>query len=240
MTSPVQVLHGDCLDLMKALPDASVDMVLADLPYGMTACKWDSVIPLEPLWTQYERVIKPKGAIVLTAAQPFTSALVMSRPKLYRHAWVWNKKKATGHLRAKLQPLRLTEDVLVFSKSAPPYFPQMVEGEPYRARPGKDRGGVYNTRNEKREHNPGLRYPKTLLEFAFVQKPQHPTQKPTALFEYLIKTYTQPGDLVLDNVAGSGTTGVAALRTGRRAVLMEQDEKYIEVIRQRLAKETET
>ena len=229
------IVHlGDCLEVMKTLESGSIDMILCDLPYGTTACKWDQVIPFAPLWEQYERLIKPNGAIVLTAAQPFTSALVMSNPRFYKYAWVWNKRKATGYLQAKLQPMRLTEDVLVFCKDTPPYYPQYTQGDPYKPRGGRAKEGVYNLPGSERAGSDGRRYPKNLLEIAFEKRPQHPTQKPVALFEYLIRTYTLPGETVLDNAAGSGTTGVAAIQCGRKAILIEQDAAYHAIAQRRV------
>lgn len=236
-----EVLQGDCLELMKDIPDGSVDMILADLPYGTTACKWDTIIPFEPLWEQYKRIIKPNGAIVLTASQPFTSALVMSNPKMFKYDWVWQKPKGTGHLNAKHQPMRDKEDILVFCKKTSVYNAQKTEGEPYKDKAGKDHAAStsltdsYGKYTNYREVNTGFRYPKQVLQFGVVERGTvHPTQKPVALFEYLIKTYTNEGDLVLDNVAGSGTTGVACQNLNRNFILMEQEPEYVEIIKQRL------
>lgn len=244
------VMHGDCLELMKDIPDGSVDMILCDLPYGTTACKWDTIIPFEPLWEQYNRIIKDNGAIVLTASQPFTSALVMSNTKGYKHSWVWNKVTARGHLVAKYRPMQQTEDVLVFTKNGKKvnYHPIMIN------RP-KDKIEVRKTREYGRTDIMGGNkqklkekiynqwYPKNIINISNASSSKislHPTQKPVALFEYLIKTYTNEGDTVLDNCAGSGTTGIAALNTNRNYILMEQEQEYIDVINKRIAEHTQT
>lgn len=230
-----KIILGDCLEVMKDIPDKSVDMILCDLPYGTTACKWDSIIPFEPLWEQYERVIKDNGAIVLTAAQPFTSALVMSNLKLFKYDWVWKKPKGTGHLNAKKQPMRDKEDILVFYKRQPTYNPQMVKGEPYQSKSGKSQYEGYGKDKRMGNNNNGLRYPKQVIEFGVVERNTvHPTQKLVALFEYLIKTYTNEGDIVLDNCVGSGTTAIAAHNTGRFFIGIEKEPKYVEIAQKRL------
>jgi DNA modification methylase len=236
------VIKGDCLELMKEIPDGSVDMILCDLPYGTTACKWDTVIPFEPLWEQYKRVIKENGAVVLTASQPFTSALVMSNIAMFKYDWVWRKPKGTGHLNAKKQPMRDKEDVLVFYEKQCTYNPQMGKGKPFKDKAGKDHFGTdsmtdcYNRYTNHREDNEGTRYPKQVLEFGVVERGNlHPTQKPVALFEYLIRTYTNGGETVLDNCAGSGTTGIACINTNRKFILMEKDDGYYEKAKQRIA-----
>lgn len=234
----IELFQGDCLELMKQIPDGSVDLVLCDLPYGTTQNNWDSVIPFEPLWAQYWRVLKKNGAVVLTAAQPFTSALVMSQPKAFKYQWVWDKvNRPTGHLNAKKQPLRQTEDVLVFYRSQPIYNPQMTEGEPYVAT-GSKKSGNYGAQKTTTTTCDGKRYPRNLLVIPADERGTvgriHPTQKPVALMEYLIKTYTNPGDTVLDNCMGSGTTGVACMNTGRKFIGMEQDAKYFEIAQKRI------
>ena len=234
----LKIMQGDCLELMKDIPDGSVDMILADLPYGTTACKWDTIIPFEPLWEQYERIIKDNGAIVLTASQPFSSFLITSNIKMFKYCWVWDKKKGGNIFNAKYQPMKVHEDVCVFSKSSALYNPQMVEREkPKRSKnygTGEAFGG--NRTPEETVRTYTHTYPKSILEFSnAVQKGKvHPTQKPVALFEYLIKTYTNEGDLVLDNVAGSGTTGVACQNLNRKYILIEKEEEYINVIKDRL------
>lgn len=224
---------GDCLDRMAEIPDGSVDMILCDLPYGTTQNKWDSVVPFEPLWANYWRVAKPNAAIVLTAAQPFTSALVMSQVDRFKYGWVWRKSRATGVLNAKKQPLRQHEDVTVFYRSQPIYNPQGLEdcdvqnatGQTRRANGDDSYGSVTETETGTyRQTKTG--YPRSVIEFDSVHKPVHRTQKPVALFEYLIRTYTDEGMLVLDNCAGSGTTAIAAERTGRRWLCIEREPSY--------------
>jgi site-specific DNA-methyltransferase (adenine-specific) len=226
-------LHGDCLELMRSLSDGSVDMVLCDLPYGTTQNKWDSVIPFAGLWEQYWRVCKPNAAIVLTAAQPFTSALVMSQVQYFKYDWTWKKPKGTGHLNAKKMPMRDKEDILVFCRGTTPYNPQFGHGDPYKNKAGKNpETGLtdnYGSFGNHRDGSDGKRYPKQVLEMGVVERGTvHPTQKPVALFEYLIRTYTNPGDLVLDNTAGSGTTAIAAENAGRKWICMERDPTYYE------------
>lgn len=239
------VFNGDCLDLMKQIPDGSVDMVLCDLPYGTTACKWDSVIPFEPLWREYRRVCR--GAVVLTAAQPFTSAVVMSATADFWHSWTWIKPRATGFQNAKKQPLRATEDVLVFRRSV--YNPQGVVRVDKVCTNSKSAGGesvrtdVALSSGRGRLRTPGApyvqeftNYPRNILEFGLDEKEKvHPTQKPVALMEYLIRTYTNEGETVLDNCMGSGTTGVACINTGRKFIGIEKDEKYFQTARDRIA-----
>lgn len=233
-----RVHGGDCLELMAALPDASIDMVCADLPYGTTRNRWDSVIDLGELWRQYRRIVKPDGAIVLTAAQPFTAVLTTSNLEDFRYEWIWQKTIGSGQLNIKRQPLRMHESVLVFYRRLPTYHPQMTEGVPYRAR---RRASAWNDRgySDQRDHetvNEGVRYPTTVLRIANPRiRDGHPTQKPVQLFEYLIRTYTDPGEVVLDNVIGSGTTAVAAVRSGRHFIGMERDAEWLERSRQRAA-----
>lgn len=224
--------QGDCLELMRDIPDGSVDMVLCDLPYGTTQNKWDSVIPFDALWAQYKRICR--GAVVLTGAQPFTSALVMSNPKWFKYQWVWDKSQVTGFLNAKKQPLRRHEDVLVFYKTQPKYNPQFTQGTPYSI--SRSHGtGNYGSQKKNSTESDGRRYPTSLLSIPQVRaEGGHPTQKPVALMEYLIRTYTDEGDTVLDNCMGSGTTGVACANTGRHFIGMEMDADYFEIARQRI------
>ena len=224
-------LIGDTFEGIATLPDQSVDMVLADLPYGTTRCAWDTVLPLEPLWREYWRVCR--GPVVLTASQPFTSALVMSQSRRFRYSWVWDKALPVGHLNAKRQPLRVVEDVLVFYATAGCYHPQKTSGHKRkvaRSKYEKTRDGSHVYGQEKRDttYDSDERYPTNLIRFSNGDQTRkiHPTQKPVALFEYLIRTYTNPGDTVLDNTAGSGTTAVAAERSGRRWVCIERDVDY--------------
>jgi len=234
-------LLGDCLELMKDIPDKSIDMILCDLPYGTTACKWDNIIPFEPLWEQYKRVIKDNGAIVLTANQPFTSALVMSNPKMFKYDWTWKKSKVTGVLNAKRQPLRTKEDVLVFYSKQCIYNPQgLVDclketgtGVSVNGKQGNATGKITQTKTGTyTQVKTG--YPRNVIDIKSEGKTQHPTQKPVALFEYLIKTYTYEGQVVLDNCAGSGTAAIACLNTGRNYICMEQDKEYFEIATQRI------
>ena len=236
LVSKPLLLHGDCLQLMFDIPTNSVDMVCCDMPYGTTACKWDTVLPLDVLWHHYGRVVKENGAIVLFAAQPFTSALVMSQPHLFKYDWTWRKPKGTGHLNAKKQPMRDKEDICVFYKIQPTYCPQLSIGEPFGKKTGsKQQSGVTGKHGEYRATNSGTRYPKQVLEFGVVERDTlHPTQKPVALIEYLIKTYTNEGDTVLDNCMGSGTTGVACKNLGRNFIGIEKDDKYFELASKRI------
>ena len=235
----VKLLHGDCLELMKDIPDKSVEMILCDLPYGTTACKWDEIIPFEPLWEQYERVIKDNGAIVLTASQPFTSTLIMSNIKLFRYTWVWEKSKATGFLNAKKRPLVAHEDITVFSKKPTTYNPQFSTKEPYNKGIRKEQtdDDVYGKFERVEVKSDGKRYPRSVVYFKTAESEGavlHKTQKPLKLFEYLIKTYTNEGDLVLDNCMGSGSTGVACLNTNRNFIGIELDDKYFEIAKKRI------
>jgi len=227
--------QGDCLVEMDKIEDKSVDMILCDLPYGTTACKWDSVIPFEPLWKQYERIIKDNGAIVLTASQPFTTILTSSNIKLFRYELIWQKDKASGFLNANKMPLKAHENVLVFYKKLPTYNPQKTIGGLQRKRtrkkPTHEVLGKTGVNDKHVIWQDNTRYPISVLEFDVdtINHSLHPTQKPVALMEYLIKTYTNEGDTVLDNCMGSGTTGVACKKTGRHFIGIEKDEKYFEI-----------
>lgn len=235
----VTLLLGDCLEQMKMLADGSVDMVLCDLPYGTTACKWDSVIPFEPLWAEYRRVIKPNAAIVLTADFPFTASLIMSNPSEFRYRWVWDKvNRITGHMDANRRPLRVVEDVLVFGSVMPSYYPQMWQGEPYKAiNGGKDATKRVHNR-AVRDCPDGMRFPQNIIRIKADARGSegrvHPTQKPVALMEYLIRTYTNLGDVVMDNTMGSGTTGVACVNTGRSFIGIERDPGYYDIACKRI------
>lgn len=225
-----KILLGDCLKLMPLLEDNSIDLILADLPYAVSQNSWDTIIPFDKLWEQYERVIKPNGAIILTATQPFTSMLVMSNLKMFKYEWVWSKTIGSGQLNAKKQPLRTHESVLVFYKKPPTYNPQLSEGTPYHAkRKAEFAGSGYGQQAPSETKNEGTRLPKSILPISNPRiKGGHPTQKPVELMEYLIKTYTNAGETVLDNVVGSGTTAVAALNTGRHFIAMEADPVFYE------------
>lgn len=227
---PYDLMLGDCLELMPSIPSGSVDMVLCDLPYGTTQNKWDSVLPLERLWREYWRVCKPNAAIVLNAAQPFTSAVVISQLAQFRYSWVWKKSKPTGHLNAKKQPMRNTEDVLVFYRTQPVYKPQGTR--PTDVMVSRTNRGNYGECS-KTTLQTVTGYPNSLLEFA-TENGVHPTQKPVSLMEYLIHTYTNEGDTVLDNTMGSGTTGVACVNTGRKFIGMEQDHAYFAIAQERI------
>lgn len=231
---------GDCLEVMRDIPDGSVDMVLTDPPYGTTKCKWDSVIPFEPMWEQLKRVTKKNGAIVMTASQPFTSALVMSNVGMFKYDWAWRKPKGTGHLNAKKMPMRDKEDILVFYSKPCTYNPQFTTGTPYKNKAGDPSKATsmtdsYDGYTNYRNDNEGKRYPKQVLEFPVVERGTvHPTQKPVALMEYLIKTYTNEGETVLDFTMGSGTTGVAAKRLNRKFIGIELDPDYFQIAKDRI------
>ena len=224
-----RMILGNCLDVMADIPDASIDMVLCDLPYGTTQNKWDAIIPFEPLWAHYWRVAKPNAAIVLTAQPPFDKLLGASQIRYLKYEWIWEKSKATGHLNAKKQPMKAHENVLVFYREQCPYFPQKTAGKPYVGKGGKSPNSNSNYGNfeaTREGSEDGSRYPRSVVYFSHVAQPLHPTQKPVALFEYLIRTYTNEGDTVLDNCSGSGTTAIAAINSGRRFVCIEQDVEY--------------
>lgn len=238
MNDNYRLMIGDCLERMKEIPDGSVDMVLTDPPYGTTACKWDAVIEFTPMWDNVRRVLKPNGAAVFTASQPFTSAMVMSNVREFRYSLVWSKSKATGFLNAKRQPLRAHEDINVFYRQMGTYNPQMSAGEPYDKGLRKKQKGddIYGDFDQVRVVSSGQRYPRTVLYFVTAEREgsYHPTQKPVALMEYLISTYTNEGETVLDFTMGSGTTGVACANTGRKFIGIERDEAYFEIARKRI------
>jgi len=226
-----QLFRGDCLEIMKQLPDASVDMVLCDLPYGTTQNKWDSVIPLEPLWQAYRRIVKKEGAIVLTSQGVFTAKLILSNESDFKYKMVWVKSKPTNFLNAKKQPLRKYEDICVFYQKQPTYHPQMSDGKPYDKGVRKDQftGSYGNFSPAHVESKTGQRYPTDVLYFKTPESEEehtvwHPTQKPVELGRYLVRTFTNPGDVVLDNTCGSGSFLVAALREGRNFIGIEKDE----------------
>ena len=231
---------GDCLERMKEIPDGSVDMILTDPPYGTTACKWDSVIPFEPMWSELKRIIKPNGAIVLTASQPFTSALVMSNVDNFKYALVWDKVKSSQPHLSKIQPMKRHEDILIFGGGKVNYYPQKV----LKDKPRKAYGSKMTNTND---HKLGLKplqpylithsYPTTILPFSNADNTNrvHPTQKPVALMEYLIKTYTNENETVLDFTMGSGTTGVACKNLNRKFIGIEKDETYFKIAQDRIA-----
>ena len=232
MQSKITLMQGDCLERMKEIESGAVDMILTDPPYGTTACKWDSIIPLEPMWEQLKRVIKHNGAIVMTASQPFTSILGASNVKDLRYSWVWEKTAATGHLNAKRMPMKNAEDVLVFYKKQPEYKPQGLIDCSKVVRRGNN-GGCYGD-SGKENLQTKTNYPRTIQKFKSASKTVHPTQKPVALMEYLIKTYTNEGETVLDFTMGSGTTGVAAKNLNRDFIGIELDEGYFDIAKDRI------
>lgn len=235
--SKIELMQGDCLELMKNISDKSIDMILCDLPYGTIQCKWDTIIPFQSLWDTYKRIIKDDGAICLFAQEPFATELRYSNLKMYKYDWIWQKPQGTNFLNCKNQPLKNYEIICVFGKKKLLYNPQMAEGKPYVSRNGNV-GEVYG---EKKiiTHNKGTRYPTSIQKFNGVSNIQrfHPTQKPVALCEYLIKTYTNEGDTVLDNCMGSGTTGVACVHTNRDFIGMELDEHYYNIAKERIENE---
>lgn len=257
MQKEKEIYLGDCLELMQQIPDGSVDMVLCDLPYGTTRLKWDSVIDLEILFKQYERLIKPKGAIVLFGNQPFTSKLIMTRLELYKYSWIWVKPFPTGFLNSNYRPMLSFEDILVFSKSGAGagskennmnYYPQgLIEVNKKKNNKKGTRGqhihdtancGAQNILNSEKEYQQKFTgYPNNILECDRDEPQLHPTQKPIALFEYLIKTYTNEGETVLDNCAGSFTTAIAAMRTNRKYICIEKEEKYFNIGKERIENE---
>ena len=247
----MSLLHGDCLELMSNIPDSSVDMVLADPPYGTTACKWDSIIALEPMWEHLKRVIKPNGAIVMTASQPFTTTLIASNMKMFKYCWVWDKVRGSNFFAAKFQPLNNTEDVIVFSKGGcnngaknpVSYNPLGVSACNIETKNSKSVGGKIGDAHKTAMVRGGdytqtaTGYPTKILRFVRDSNCHHPTQKPVALMEYLIKTYTNAGETVLDFTMGSGTTGVACVRTDRNFIGIELDKGYFDTAKKRISEE---
>lgn len=242
--SKIELFQGDCLEIMKNIPDKSVDMILCDLPYGTTQCKWDTIIPFEPLWKQYHRVIKDNGAIVLFGSEPFSSSLRMSNIKNYKYDWFWRKPKGTGFLNAKKQPLRDIETISVFYKKQCTYNPQFSIGQPYTSskvgkikerKQGSTAYGDFMNDPKYINDNDGFRYPKQLIEFGIVERGGvHPTQKPVELLEWLIKSYTNENETVLDNCMGSGSTGVACKNLNRNFIGIELDENYFNIAKERI------
>ena len=222
-----QLMFGDCLERMKEIPDGSIDMILCDLPYGTTACKWDIIIPFDKLWEQYKRIIKDNGAIVLFGSEPFSSKLRMSNLKMYKYDWIYVKSQAQNFLNAKKQPLRNNETISVFYKKQCTYNPQMRKGKPYKCTSGRSSKSISNDENITNgghlTQNYGTRYPLSVMNKFNIETGLHPTQKPVALLEYLINTYSNGGELILDNCMGSGSTGVAAVNTDRKFIGIERD-----------------
>ena len=233
----MRLLLGDCLEEMNSIDDGSVDLLLTDLPYSLTACKWDSVIDPVELWEHYYRVCKINAAMVFTASQPFTTTLASSNIKDFRYELIWEKPQGTNPMNAKVMPLKSHENILVFYRKRPTYNPQMTQGTPYGGFSSDTAkiGEVYGSAKSKHRDNPeGTRYPKTVLRFAQERGGLHPTQKPVPLFEYLVRTYTNLGETVLDCCMGSGTTGVAAYNTGRNFIGVEKDPTYFETAKKRI------
>jgi len=227
-----KIICGDCITVMRDMPENSIDMILCDLPYGTTQCSWDTIIPFEPLWESYERIIKHNGAIVLTASQPFTAKLGMSNIEWLKYSWIWRKATATGHLNAHIMPMKNHEDILVFAAKTPAYNPQGLVKYGQLQKRGNNGSCYGESRSENWQEY--TNYPRTVLEFSGVSKRCHPTQKPVTLFEYLIKTYTNEDEVVLDNCIGSGTTAVAAIRTGRHYIGIDISPEYCEIARERI------
>ena len=226
------LFQGDCLDIMPLIPDKSVQLILADLPYGTTACKWDSIIDLDLLWKQYKRIMTDNGAIVLTASQPFTTKLISSNYEMFRYEWVWEKTLFSNFALVKKQPAKLHENILVFYKKQPIYNPQMQEGKPYTDKPRKRTMGVINDAigTKKAIDNKGERYPSSVQKFSNGNnKTEHPTQKPLELMKYLIYTYSNENDMVLDNTMGSGTTCLASKELNRKFIGIEREANYYEI-----------
>lgn len=248
------IILGDCLEAMKDIPDGSVDAIITDLPYGTTACKWDSVIPFEPLWEQYRRMIKPTGAIVLFSQQPFTSALIMSNIEMWKYNWIWQKDNGSNFLNAHHQPLKITEDICVFGLAATTeskkgiylnYNPQMRQGyKPYKCVSGAQREDTAMVRGVCKAQDGGTltisdgsRFPINLIQFNRDKERLHPTQKPVELIQYLIRTYTNEGDTVLDSCCGSGTTAIAAIKEKRNWICIEKSEEYFNIAKKRIENE---
>ena len=232
------LMHGDCLERMREIESGTVDMILCDLPYGTTYCSWDTVISFEPLWAEYERVVKPNGVIALFSAQPFTAVLACSNLKLFRYEWIWEKPNATGFLNAKKQPLRAHESILIFYKFQPTYNAQKTFGHERKTAKKKVIGSEhYGKQLSVKDYDSTERYPRSVQVFSSDKQKQalHPTQKPVSLCEYFIRTYTNVSETVLDNTMGSGTTGVACVNTGRGFIGIEKEEKYFNVALERIA-----
>lgn len=234
------IANGDCLEVMKTIPDKSIDMILCDLPYGTTACKWDVIIPFEPLWEQYNRIIKNNGAIVLFGSEPFSSLLVCSNLKMFKYEWIYEKTQPSGHLNAKRMPMKYHENILVFYKKQPTYNPIKTTGHKRKQSKGQivnELGKGCYGKQTGANYDSTERYPKSVQIFSnglMKQKSLHPTQKPVELLEYLIKTYTLENETVLDNCMGSGSTCVACINTNRKFIGIEKDKNYFEIARKRI------
>ena len=235
----IQLMQGDCLELMREIPDNSIDMVLCDLPYGITACKWDEVIPLDKLWDSYKRIVKPNGAIVLTSSQPFTTMLINSGLKQFKYEWIWEKSRSTGFLQSKFMPMKSHENICVFCFEGTPTFnPQKTKGHnPTNSAKGYGHSSTFGDSKE-RDYQGGdtERNPKTVLRFKS-ERGLHPTQKPVELMKYLIDTYSNPGETILDNCFGSATTAIACIKSGRKFIGIEKDKEYFLLGQDRINKE---
>lgn len=232
----IKLYNGDCLELMKIIPDKSIDMILCDLPYGTTRNKWDSIIPLDKLWKQYKRIIKENGAIILFSQMPFTAELVESNIKDFKYEWIWEKEQGTGHLNAKKMPLKIHENILVFYKKLPLYNPQWEYGKPYKATYSTHSSNYGKQKDNITTISDGRRYPKDIIKVKkkSTDKHLHPTQKPVDLLKYLIRTYTNEEEIVLDNCMGSGSTGVACKELNRNFIGIELDKKYFNIAKERI------
>lgn len=230
----IDLRQGDCLEVMKSLPTGSVDLVLTDPPYGTTACKWDSIIPLEPMWAELKRVIKPNGAIVIFGSEPFSSTLRVSNPKWYSYDWKWEKTKPVGHLNANRKPMNKYEDIIIFSGKQPTYNPQGLTAITPKSISRSNKGGIYGKQAGTGSVQRFTGYPSNIIKFKSQNGELHPTQKPVALLEYLIKTYSNESDTVLDFTCGSGSTGVAAINTNRKFIGIELDKDYFAIAEQRI------
>jgi len=234
----IKLMQGDCLELMKEIEGGSVDMILTDPPYGTTACKWDSIIPLEPMWEHLKRIIKPNGAIVMMASQPFTTTLISSNMKMFKYCWVWEKEKAGNFQLAKKRPMKKTEEICVFYKKQPVYNPQGLVACNKTIKNNRTKNGSMGHLQSTQHRNEYIQkftnYPTEIIKFKN-EKGLHESQKPVALMEYLIRTYTNPGELVLDFAMGSGTTGVACVKTGRNFIGIELDEQYFKIAQERIS-----
>ncbi len=246
--SNIQLINADCLELLHTIPTGSVDMILNDLPYGTISCKWDNIIPFEPMWKELERVIKPNGAMVFFASQPFTSALVMSNPKLFRYSWIWNKNKGTGHLNAKRMPMKYHEDILVFSKKPSVYYPQITtDHKPMNTATNKQNNINGSHGSVKTEGGKTTRQPRSVLDFKVVNNDGtsddgrfHPSQKPLDMLEYIIKTYTKETETVLDITFGSGSTALACSNINRNFIGFEKEREYFEIAYNRIYNKKKT
>ena len=240
----IELLHGDCLEVMKDIPDKSLDMILCDLPYGTTACKWDSIIPFDKLWEQYNRIIKNNGAIVLFADNPFASKLINSNIKMFKYEWIWVKEQGKNFQLAKRQPLKKSEYICVFYKCQPLYNPQgLIKLEKPIVKSNKGKGGRLGHVSSEKKRDTYTQwytnYPTNILMFNS-DRGMHPTQKPVALLEYLIKTYSNENELILDNCMGSGSTGVACINTNRKFIGIEKDDTYFEIAKNRIEESLKT